>query len=232
MEIRFEKVRVSRPGFELSVDLALPSGGITAVIGPSGSGKSTLLDLIAGFVTPVAGRVVLGGVDMTGVGPADRPVSMVFQDNNLFPHLDLFRNVALGADPGLRLSQAQRGAVEQVMDEVGLSGLGDRLPGQVSGGQQSRAALARALLRDRPVLLLDEPFSALGPGLRRDMLDLVARLAGERGLTVVMVSHDPEDAVRVAAQTVFVDGGTATGPVETRGLLADPPEALRAYLGG
>ena len=201
MEIRFDQVEVRRPSFGLSADLTLTSGAVTAVIGPSGAGKSTLLDLVAGFETPAVGRVLIGDRDVTALGPAGRPVSMVFQDNNLFPHLTVAQNVGLGLDPGLRLSGEQADIRAAVLDEVGLTGFEDRLPGTLSGGQQSRTALARALVQNRPVLLLDEPFAALGPGLRKEMLALVDRVAGAHGLTVLMVTHDPQDALAIARET-------------------------------
>ena len=232
MEIRFDGVHFTRPGFALSLNMSFRAGVVTALIGPSGSGKSTVLDLIAGFEMPADGRVLIGGADQAANGPAARPVSMVFQDNNLFPHMSVAQNVGLGLDPGLRLSAEQMARVTQVLEEVGLGGFGDRLPGQLSGGQQSRAALARALLRDRPVLLLDEPFSALGPGLRQEMMRLVAELSEAHGLTVVMVTHEPKDALAIAAETALVADGRVAAPVATKTLFDDPPEALRVYLGG
>ncbi|NNU79295.1 ATP-binding cassette domain-containing protein [Halovulum dunhuangense] len=231
MDLRLEGLRLTWSGFSLEADLAVPEGDSVAVIGPSGAGKSTLLALIAGFEAPDTGRILFGGDDLTATGPAARPVTMVFQDNNLFPHLSLSRNVGLGLDPSLRLDRAGWARVEAALAEVGLAGLGDRKPGQLSGGQQSRAALARALLRNRPILLLDEPFAALGPALRREMLDLVARIRAERGMTLLMVTHDPEDAARIAAHTIFLAHGRAAPPAPTRALLADPPPALAAYLG-
>ena len=137
----------------------------------------------------------------------------------------------LGLRPDLRLSLAEKTKVEAALDRVGLGGLGARKPGQLSGGQIGRAALARALLRARPLLLLDEPFAALGPALKADMLDLVAEVAGETGATLLMVTHDPADAKRIADVTVLVADGVAHPPGPTAELFADPPPALRAYLG-
>lgn len=231
MDIRFEGLHFARPDFTLAADWSLPSGSRTALIGPSGAGKSTLLGLIAGFETPIAGRVRLGGVDMAGVPPQDRPVTLVFQDHNLFAHLTVAQNVGLGLDPGLRLSASQMAARDAVLDRVGLGDHAAKRPGALSGGQQSRVALARALLRDRPILLLDEPFAALGPALRHEMLDLVADLSTEHGMTVLMVTHDPNDAARIAENLVFVADGIAAPPVPTAPTLANPPPALAAYLG-
>jgi thiamine transport system ATP-binding protein len=158
-------------------------------------------------------------------------VTLLFQEHNLFAHLTAAQNVGLGLRPNLRLSREERDAVAAALAEVGLAGLGARLPGQLSGGQRQRVALARALLRNRPVLMLDEPFAALGPGLRAEMLDLVDRIRAEQGATLLMVTHDPADARRIAPQTVLVADGCAEGPLPTEALLADPPPALRDYLG-
>jgi len=213
-------------------DLRAASGQALAVIGPSGAGKSTLLHLIAGFETPASGRVLIDGVDVTALPPARRPLTMLFQDHNLFAHLDIAANVGLGINPGLRLGPAERARVAEALAEVGLEGLGRRLPGQLSGGERQRAALARALVRRRPILLLDEPFAALGPALRREMLDLVDRLRRAAVLTVVMVSHQPEDARRIAQRTAFVADGRVLIEGPTADLLDDPPiPELAAYLG-
>ncbi len=214
--------------FRLAADFAVPPG-ITAIIGPSGAGKSTLLSVIAGFFAAVAGRVLWDGTDLTGLAPGQRPVSMLFQDNNLFPHLTVAKNVGLGLRPDLRLTQTDSAKVADVLQQVGVDGFATRKPGSLSGGQQSRAALARVLVADRPVVLLDEPFAALGPGLRAEMLDLVRdRLHGR---TVLLVTHDPNDARRVADWVVLVAEGVATAPTDTTELFANPSKALRDYLG-
>ena len=224
-------LRLEQDGFRLSADLSLKPGQVTAVLGPSGEGKSTLLNAIAGFLTPVAGRVVWDGQDLTQIPPGSRPISILFQDHNLFPHLTVNQNLGLGLHPSLRLTQADKAKVEWVLDRVGLADLGDRRPGALSGGQQSRAALGRALLAERPLVLMDEPFAALGPGLKAEMLDLAVEVLGSAGRTLVMVTHDPEDARRIADAVVFVAEGKAVPPVPPQALLDHPPEALRRYLG-
>ena len=217
--------------FSLRAEFTLEKGRITALIGPSGAGKSTLLSALAGLFAPTAGRVLWQDRDLTDLAPGDRPISVLFQDNNLFPHLSVAQNVGLALRPALRLSPAEQKKVAQVLADVGLSGMEDRKPGALSGGQQSRAALARVLLADRPVILLDEPFSALGPGLKDEMLDLVrTKLAGPERL-VVMVTHDPDDAMRIADDVVLVAEGRAAAPVATAELFANPPAVLADYLG-
>ncbi|NND42381.1 MAG: ATP-binding cassette domain-containing protein [Silicimonas sp.] len=226
--LTLENVQLTRGAFTLTADFAVDAPGIVAVIGPSGSGKSTLLSLIAGFETPEKGRVLWDGQDLTGIPPGKRPVAVLFQDNNLFPHLDLVSNVALGASPQARPSPDVLNRARQALSGVGLSGFESRKPGALSGGQQSRAALARVFLTDRQIVLMDEAFSALGPALRSEMLGLVKELLPKA--LILMITHDPDDAKRWTERTIFVDDGRVHPPVGTEELFADPPEALSRYL--
>lgn len=217
--------------FRLTADLTVAQGAKVAILGPSGAGKSTLLNAIGGFLTPQQGRILWQGQDITEIDPGQRPVTILFQDQNLFPHLTLERNLALGLAPDGSLTPDIRARVAQALHQTGLDDLAQRKPAQLSGGQQGRAALARALLRARPLLLLDEPFAALGPALKADMLALVAQVAKETGATVLMVTHDPQDARRFADQTILVAEGMAYPPQATAELFANPPKALTDYLG-
>ena len=229
--LQVDSVRFRHKGAEFHYDLAVPRGSVTALIGPSGGGKSTLLDLIAGFLDPIGGRIVIAGVDVTGVPPADRPVTSLFQDFNLFGHLDVFTNVALGLRPNARLAEAERALVAQALDRLQIGGLSRRKPYELSGGERQRAALARCLVRRRPLLLLDEPFAALGPAMRRDFLDLVGRLSADEGLTILLVTHQPEDAAWIADRLAVLAEGkiVEVGPRDQ--IMANPPPALAAYLG-
>ncbi|MBI1220871.1 MAG: ATP-binding cassette domain-containing protein [Rhodobacteraceae bacterium] len=229
--LTLEGLRITWPDFTLTADLTVPSGARVAIIGPSGAGKSTLLAAIAGFQPLGAGRILWDGRDLSPLPPGQRPISILFQDNNLFPHLTATQNVGLGLRPDLRLSPVEQDRVATALARVGLDGYGARKPGALSGGQQSRVALARVLLRARPLLLLDEPFSALGPALKAEMLALVRDIATESGATLLMVTHDPRDAERITDQTVLVADGHAAPPRPTAALFADPPPALRDYLG-
>ncbi|CUH63494.1 Thiamine import ATP-binding protein ThiQ [Thalassovita gelatinovora] len=229
--LTLELVRIVQDDFSLAVDFTLEQGRILALIGPSGAGKSTLLNVIAGFFPPQSGRVMWQGRDITGQVPGQRPIAMLFQDNNLFPHLSALQNVSLGLRPDLKLDQAERDQVQDALRRVGLAGLGDRKPGNLSGGQQSRVALARILVQRRPLVLLDEPFAALGPALKRDMLRLVRDVMADIGGTLIMVSHDPDDARMIADLTAVVADGTVSTPQPTKDLFETPSAALRAYLG-
>ena len=229
--LQLDRVELAQPGFRLTADWSVPKGARVALIGPSGAGKSSLLSAIAGFFPPVGGHVLWNGSALDGLAPGERPLSILFQDQNLFPHLTVAQNVGMGLRTDLRLSADQTARVTAALARVGLAGMESRRPAELSGGQQGRAALARVLLRARPVLLLDEPFAALGPALKTQMLDLLGDVAGETDATVLMVTHDPADARRFAGLTVLVEGGTAHAPAPTEALFSAPPPELAAYLG-
>lgn len=213
-------------------DATITPGAIAAIMGPSGAGKTTLLNLVAGFEQPDSGRIFIDGKDVSALAPSERPVSMVFQENNLFGHLNVEKNVGLGRSPSLRLTASDRLMIQDALARTGLSGKEKRLPSELSGGERQRVALARALVRDRPVLLLDEPFASLGPALRDDMLDLLAALHAEKGMTVLFVTHQPEDARRIAEFMIFIDEGkvAATGPIDDF-FGNDAPDIFKRYIG-
>ncbi|SCX29529.1 thiamine ABC transporter ATP-binding protein [Agrobacterium rosae] len=192
---------------DFALNCAFEPGKVTAVVGPSGSGKSTLLNLVAGFETPDAGRVLIDGRDVNGLDPSERPVSLIFQDNNLFSHLDIFTNVGLGVSPSLKLTANDKTAISHALARVGLGGFEKRLPSTLSGGERQRAALARALVRQRAVMLLDEPFAALDPGLRSGMSALLKELHDDMKNTVLLVTHHPDDIRRLAHDVIFLSNG-------------------------
>jgi thiamine transport system ATP-binding protein len=167
---------------------------------------------------------------MIGIAPARRPVAFLFQDHNLFAHLSVEANVGLGIAPDLKLSAAQQGLVREALARVGLEDKAARKPGALSGGERQRAAFARILVQSRPILLLDEPFASLGPSLRKEMMQLLSALAKEKQLTILAVTHHPDEWHAIADQFVFIENGnvSATGPIEA--LNASFEKAtLRAY---
>jgi thiamine transport system ATP-binding protein len=187
-------------------DMEAQSGAVTAVSGPSGSGKSTLLDLIAGFLTPTDGRMDLDGHDLLPLPPEQRPVSLLFQSESLFDHLTAGRNVALGLPQAVPAREGDR-RIAEALQEVGLVGIEAQRAGTLSGGQKQRVALARTLLRAKPILLLDEPFSALDDETRVTVRDLVARLTKAHGWHTILVSHHADDVAALATRRYrIVDG--------------------------
>lgn len=229
--LALDNVLAVQGGFELKADFRVPAGARVTVIGPSGAGKSTLLSAIAGFTELRGGSISIDGADVTALPPGERPLSMLFQDNNLFPHLTVAQNVSLGVRPSLRLRADETEEVLALLERSGLAGLESRMPATLSGGQRGRVALARALIRKKPLLLLDEPFSALNPGLRHDLLDFVGERVGESGATLLLVSHDPADAMRMGGETALVDNGAVSPPQDTARLFKSPPESLKRHLG-
>ncbi len=187
-------------GVELSLEVG--RGECIALMGPSGSGKTTLLDLVAGFLRPLRGDIRYQGQSLLGLRPADRPMTILFQENNLFSHLSAQDNVAIGIHPGLRLDDRQRRRVADALAAVGLQELGGRLPAKLSGGQRQRVAIARVMIRERPILLLDEPFSALDRELRMDLLQRIRRLTDDGRLCVLLATHQEDEAATLADRTV------------------------------
>jgi len=228
--LRLEGISLGFDGFTLVADLEVPRGGRLAVLGASGGGKSTLLSVIAGFLAPDHGRVWIDGADVTDAPVPARPLSMLFQEGNLFPHLSAFDNVALGLRPDLKLDDETRAKVEEALLKVGLGAASARRPGDLSGGQRSRVALARMLLRNKPLALLDEPFAALDPGLRAEMMALVAELCDATGLTLVMVTHDLRDAERLCDALILMQDGQIAMRGTMAELLSHPPDMLRPWL--
>ena len=199
--------RLDYADFAARYTLKVPSRALCAVVGPSGGGKTTLLHLVAGFEKQASGGLTFEGRDLTPLAPADRPIAMVFQEHNLFPHPTVRQNVGLGVRPALRLKADEQRQVTDALEAVELDALADRRPEEMSGGQRQRVALARALVSRKPLLLLDEPFGGLDPGLRRAMIRLVDDLCRQRGITVVLTIHTPEDIMAVADRVAFVADG-------------------------
>ena len=231
MSIKLDNVKISHGKFLLQADFEIEKGKKIALLGPSGGGKSTLLSAIAGFKTPDSGRIFFENTDITSTPPAKRPIALLFQNHNLFPHLSVRNNIALGITTTLKLSLKEIETIDKALLRVGLDGLGNKMPSELSGGQQQRVALARCLIRKQPILCLDEPFAALGPALKKEMLDLVQEIAETTNATLLMVTHQPDDASYITDQTILIAEGKAHRPVTTNKLFANPPAALAKYLG-
>lgn len=197
-QLRFRYPDAAR-GFDFSFRLG--RGECLGVTGPSGCGKSTLLSLLAGFLTPESGRVQWQGENLLQRAPWNRPITSVFQEHNLFDHLTVHDNLALGLHPGMKLSASDRKKIPDILHEVGLEGMEQRYPTELSGGQRQRVAVARALLRRTPLLLLDEPFTGLDTETRKSLQDLLLDQKAS-GTTILLVSHDPGDVQILADHTL------------------------------
>ena len=189
------------------VNLEIQSGSLVALLGPSGSGKSTLLRLISGLEMPDTGKIILTGKDATYQSVQERNIGFVFQHYARFKHLTVRKNIAFGLEIRKAPQKKIQGKVEQLLELVQLSGLGDRYPSQLSGGQRQRVALARALAVEPNVLLLDEPFGALDAKVRKDLRAWLRRLHDEVHVTTVFVTHDQEEAMEVADELVVMNKG-------------------------
>jgi len=190
-----------------SVDLDVPEGSLTALLGPSGGGKSTLLRVIAGLETPDEGRVVIAGQDVTALAPQDRGIGFCFQHYAPFRHMSVYDNVAFGLKVRRRPKPEVQARVRELLELVRLEDFADRFPAQLSGGQRQRMALARALAVEPKVLLLDEPFGALDAQVRKELRAWLRRLHDEVHITTVLVTHDQEEAMDVADTLAVINHG-------------------------
>jgi len=207
-----DDVSYSHPGWAAQYRFSMTAvpGEITAVSGPSGAGKSTLLDLIAGFIAPQSGTMRLDGLDLLPLPPEKRPVSILFQSETLFEHLSAEKNVALGLPEGMPRGEVKE-RIAAALAEVGLPDIGLQRAATLSGGQKQRVALARTLLRARPVLLLDEPFSALDDDTRVIVRDLVRALTERHRWITILVSHHADDVAALAARRYRIEDGWLVG---------------------
>jgi spermidine/putrescine transport system ATP-binding protein len=190
-----------------AVNLEIAAGEFIVLLGPSGCGKTTLLNILGGFATPTSGTVLIGGRDMAGIAPKDRPTTTVFQDYALFPHMTLADNVAFGLRMKGMAAAARHAKALEMLDMVGLAAMATRRPHELSGGQRQRTALARALAVEPDVLLLDEPLGALDLKLRRQMQDELKSIQRRIGTTFVHVTHDQEEAMAIADRIVVMRNG-------------------------
>lgn len=190
--------------------MSVQAGETVAILGQSGSGKSTLLDLVAGFLSASGGSIKLENNDLTDLPVEKRPMSILFQNHNLFEHLSVRKNILLGVSKRLKESKEEIQKVQKILKEVGLEKYEHTLASSLSGGQQQRVALARVLIRKEPILLLDEPFTGLDLDTKIQMLDLVQKITIENHLHTIMVTHDMQDAKHIASRVYRVQNHTLT----------------------
>ncbi len=204
LEIKNLTYRHESGEMDYRFDLEIEPGEIVGLTGPSGAGKSTLLDLIAGFLAPHSGDAVLDGRSFAGLAPEKRPVSILFQADNLFDHLSAGANVALGISSKARADSPE---VEKALADMGLDGLSKRQAANLSGGQKQRVALARTLLRNKPVLLLDEPFTGLDEETAHAMRAIIREIVAKQGWHAILVSHDKDDIAALTQNHYRLENG-------------------------
>ncbi|PID61024.1 MAG: thiamine ABC transporter ATP-binding protein [Gammaproteobacteria bacterium] len=205
--LQFDKVTLELGEAHWHFDIGFDTQGCYAIMGKSGAGKSTLLNLVGGFLHPAAGDIRWHGASLLPLPPHQRPVTTLFQHDNLFDHLDVRQNIGLGIDPALKLSAGNWEDVDAVLDDVGLAGYQSRLPGRLSGGERQRVALARCLLREQPILLLDEPFTGLDQETRESVTELMRTLIDRLRPCVLMVTHDIDEARALSAEVLRIENG-------------------------
>jgi len=208
--LKLDHVRLKLGENNYCFNLQADSHSVSSILGKSGSGKSTLLNLIAGFLQSDAGQIHWDSQSLNTLPANQRPVTTLFQQHNLFAHLNVVQNIGLGINPRLKLSKDDYRSIESALDEVGLNGYSAQSAATLSGGEQQRVALARCLLRKQPILLLDEPFSALDENTRHDMTDLTKRVVSDHNLCAILVTHNENDADRLGAVKYKLTNGELT----------------------
>ena len=211
-----------------ALDLDMGEGELVCLLGPSGCGKTTLLRIIAGFITPDEGRVLVAGQDVTPLPPSARRMGMVFQAYSLFPNMTALDNVRFGPRVAGQPRAEQVARAKQLLDLVGLASHMQKYPHQMSGGQQQRVALARALAVRPQVLLLDEPLSALDAKVRTQLREEIRRIQRETGVTTVLVTHDQEEALSISDRVAVMNGGKLLQVASPATIYREPADAFVA----
>ena len=204
------------------VSFAVEAGEFFSILGPSGCGKTTILRMIAGFLQPTEGRIAIGGRDMSGLGPNQRPTAMIFQSLALFPLMPVWENIAFGLEARGASKAERRAKADDLLKLIALEGFGDRMPGELSGGQRQRVAIARALAVEPQVLLLDEPLSALDLKLRQHMRAELRALQKRTGVTFIYITHDQSEALAMSDRVAVMSAGVLQQVGAPRDLYESP----------
>ena len=205
--IRLENISLKLDNFRTKFTVEIKKGEWVGIIGQSGAGKSTFLDLIAGFAQPDVGSLLINNIEMRDLPASQRSISSLFQDNNLFPHLSVYQNIAIAIKPNLKLHDNEKKKILEIIEYLNLSSKTHSSIGRLSGGERQRVALGRVMSSDKKILLLDEPFSQLDPNLRIEMLELIKKIREKKNITIIMAIHTPAEAIDFVNRFLLIKEG-------------------------
>ena len=205
--IKLENISIKLDNFRTKFTVEINKGEWVGIIGQSGAGKSTFLNLIAGFAQPEVGSLLINNTEMRNLSASKRSISSLFQDNNLFPHLSVYQNIAIAIKPNLKLHENEKGEIFEIIEYLNLSSKMHSSIGTLSGGERQRVALGRVMSSDKKILLLDEPFSQLDPNLRIEMLELIKKIREKKKITIIMAIHTPAEAIDFVSRFLLIKEG-------------------------
>ena len=205
--IKLENISLKLDNFRTKFTVEIKKGEWVGIIGQSGAGKSTFLNLIAGFAQPEVGSLLINNIEMRNLPASKRSISSLFQDNNLFPHLSVYQNIAIAIKPNLKLHDNEKKKIFEIIEYLNLSSKIHSSIGRLSGGERQRVALGRVMSSDKKILLLDEPFSQLDPNLRIEMLELIKKIREKKNITIIMAIHTPAEAIDFVSRFLLIKEG-------------------------
>ena len=205
--IKLENISIKLDNFRTKFTVEINKGEWVGIIGQSGAGKSTFLNLIAGFAQPEVGSLLINNTEMRNLSASKRSISSLFQDNNLFPHLSVYQNIAIAIKPNLKLQDNEKKKIFEIIEYLNLSSKTHSSIGRLSGGERQRVALGRVMSSDKKILLLDEPFSQLDPNLRIEMLELIKKIREKKNITIIMAIHTPAEAIDFVSRFLLIKEG-------------------------
>ena len=212
--IKLENISVKLDNFRTKFTVEINKGEWVGIIGQSGAGKSTFLNLIAGFAQPEEGSLLINNIEINNLPASKRSISSLFQDNNLFPHLSVYQNIAIAIKPNLKLHDSEKKKIFEIIEYLNLSSKTHSSIGTLSGGERQRVALGRVMSSDKKILLLDEPFSQLDPNLRIEMLELIKKIREEKKITIIMAIHTPAEAINFVSRFLMIEEGKVLRELE------------------
>ena len=205
--IKLENISLKLDNFRTKFTVEIKKGEWVGIIGQSGAGKSTFLNLIAGFAQAEVGSLLINNIEMGDLPASERSISSLFQDNNLFPHLSVYQNIAIAIKPNLKLHDNEKKKIFEIIEYLNLSSKTHSSIGRLSGGERQRVALGRVMSSDKKILLLDEPFSQLDPNLRIEMLELIKKIREKKNITIIMAIHTPAEAIDFVSRFLLIKEG-------------------------